>query len=215
MGWSQYDIGCCCDGGTCPDNGQKIAPYTDDFSSDTSGDYEDFTSFSIGSGVATNTSNAPSAVMLFDIPVNPTELDVSVDFTITPTGIYTLSDSQVILAVSSVECRLELGRYLRATSLGSNLDDYGASSINNGTLRMYFTDDGGGDYTLVREVYFGASLVLTHTGSTTSGTGWADLLTSYTSDADGCSVGIGFASRVINPFATITYTFDNFTVDWS
>ncbi len=215
MAWSEYDIGCCCDAAGCPDNGQKIAPYTDAFSSDTSADYEGFTHLTIGSGVATSSGNAPAAVMLFDIPVNPTTLEVTVDFTITPTGIYTLQDSQIAIAVSNVQTRLELGRYLRATALGSNLDDYGSSAIDNGTLRLYFTDDGGGDYTLVREVYYGASLELTDTSSTTSGTGWANLLDSYTSDANGCSVAIGFGGTVINPFATITYTFDNFTVDWT
>lgn len=193
--------------------------YSDDFSSDTSGDYYAWNFLTISGGVASGNNNCGASVLI-DIPASPTNVTIEVDFTITPTGIYTLSDSKLLLNINDTEYLwLVAGRYLRSdtSGTGSDLDDYGASSINNGTVRFILDDAGGGDVDVTREVYFGASLALSHSSTTSSGTGWADILDSvdFPSAPTGCSTVTGFAGQRINPFATITYTFDNFLVDWT
>lgn len=224
MPWSRFDIGCCCTN-PCTDYGQATAPYSDDFSTDTSGDYYDWTGVSISGGVVNASrgpfNQQPQAIWLSNLPTSPTNITIEVDFTISPVGGYSLAESRVAIGIgptAALDTFLVGGRYLRSTSGGSNLDDYGSSSIDNGKVVLLIDDIGGGDVQITRQVYYGVTLELSDAATMSQASFAASLTNSFLtppSTEPGCALFIGFGGGGTTPAATIDYTFDNFSVDWS
>lgn len=225
MPWSRFDIGCCCTANPCYDYGQAIAPYADDFSVDTSADYYDWTGVSISGGVVNASRSVfnqqPQAIWLTNLPTNPNNLIIEVEFTISPTGIYTVAESVVRIAIgptASIGTQLIGGQYLRNTTSGSNLDDYGSATIDNGKLVIIIDDIGGGNVQITRQVYYGATLELSDIETKTQASYAASLtnvLLTPPSSQPGCALNVGFGGSATVLNATIDYTFDNFSVDWS
>lgn len=216
MGWSQYDIGCCCVADPCG-NSCEPSPWFDDFSSDTSSAYDDFAGSSL----------AISSGRLYTPDIRPTDINVGKCFNV-PVA-FTIAEAEIEYEISTVDSHffevvaLGVSTYLgvtgsapisvlRRNSGGANLDT-DAVAYATGKLRVVITDVGSDNVQIDRIVYNAGSPYLSHTETVSRAS-----LAISSGDAVGgilCTAGYGFRAGAAALSSTDECWFDNFLADWT